>query len=182
MSRGYRVVVEPLSTANQNVSASDELCIDVSLLPILAPDTMRDLLKEQLQSAGWTQTSDGGREKTLRPHGSTGELVATLSADGSTVTISMTTEEAVTGVGRSDADAKANAAANAQNAAPQVKREATTTLASAEADVRAVLEAAIQKVYVDALEQKAKSMGQVESIERGTAADGSLEITIKVRA
>ncbi len=177
MSRGYRVVVEPLSTANQHVTASDELCIDVSLLPILGADAMRALLINELTSIGWQQTADGGREKTIRPG-----LVATLSADGTTVTIAMTAEKDVAGSGRSDAEAKVAAAANAEQATAHVKRAATTALASAEADVRAALEAAIQKVYVDALEQKAKSMGQVESIERGTSADGSLEITIKVRA
>lgn len=177
MSRGYRVVVEPLSTANQHVSASDELCIDVSLLPILPPEVMHDLLKEELEKDGWKQTADGGREKTIRPG-----LVATLAADGSTVTISMTAERDVGGSGRSDAEAKEAAKKNASAAEAAVRREATTALASAEADVRAGLEKSIQKVYIDALEQKAKSMGQVESIERGQSADGSLEITIKVRA
>lgn len=177
MSRGYRVVVEPLSTANKHVSASDELCVDVSLLPILPPEEMHDILKAELEKDGWKQTADGGREKTIRPG-----LKATLAADGSTVTISMTAERDVGGSGRTEADAKAAAQKNAEAAAAAVKREATTALASAEADVRAALEKAIQKVYIDALEKKAKSMGQVESIERGTSADGSMEITIKVRA
>ena len=177
MSRGYRVVVEPLSTAQQKVSSSDELCVDVALLPILSPQQMTDLLKDALDDDGWTLTADGGRQKTLRPG-----LVATLSADGSSITVSMTAERSVGGTGRSDAEAQQNAAQNATAASSAVKREATTTLAAAEADVRAALEKAIQQVYVEALEQKAQSMGQVESIERGTSADGSLEITIKVRA
>jgi hypothetical protein len=177
MSRGYRVVVEPLSTASKHVSASDALCIDVALLPILSPEDMRALLQQQLSQEGWQQAADGGREKVIRPG-----LVATLSADGSTVTIAMTAERDVGGSGRSDAAAKAAAEKNAAAAEAAIKREATTALAAAEADVRAALEQAIQKVDVDALEQKARSMGQVESIERGTAADGSLEITIKVRA
>lgn len=177
MSRGYRVVVEPLSTANKSVSAEDELCIDVALLPILADNSMRDLLKDQLKNDGWKPTSDGGLEKNLRPG-----LTATLSPDGTSVTITMTAERTVSGSGRSEAAAAQAAAAAAAAAEAGVKRDATTALASAEADVRASLETAIQAVYVDALEQKAKSMGQVESIERGVAADGSLEITIKVRA
>jgi len=177
MSRGYRVAVEPLSTAHTSVSAEDELCVDVSLLPILGDNVMKELLKAELEKEGWRQTADGGREKTLRPG-----LTATLSADGSTVTLQMTAEKTVGGTGRTDAAAQAAAEKNAAAAAAAVKREATTKLASAEADVRASLEAAIQKVYIEDLEQKARSMGQVESIERGVAADGSLEITIKVRA
>lgn len=177
MSRGYRVVVEPLSTALRNVSASDELCVDIALLPILGEDAMRELLKEELSKDGWKQTADGSREKTLKPG-----LTATLSKDGTTVTIAMTAERKVGGSGPSQSAAEQAAAANAVAASADVKRQATTTLAQAEGDVRAGLEAAIQRVYLEALQQKARSMGQVESVVRGEAADGSVEITIKVRA
>ncbi len=176
MSRGYRVVVEPLSTAQRQVSASDELCVDVALLPILGEDAMRELLRQELAKEGWQPGADGSREKILKPG-----LVATLARDGTRVSVSMTAERQVGGSGSSQSAAEHAAAAAAAAASAAVKRQATTTLAKAEGDVRAGLEAAIQRVYLEALQRKARSLGQVESVVRGEAADGSIEITIKVR-
>ena len=44
-----------------------------------------------------------------------------------------------------------------------------------------VLETALQKVYVEALQRKAAAMGQGESVHEGRGADGELELTIRVR-
>jgi hypothetical protein len=176
MSRGYRVSMEPLKVAHTNVAASDELCIQVSLLPILGADRMRELVREALGAEGWTTTDDGGLGKAVAPG-----LTATLSADGTSVTVSMTAQRAVSGSAANAAEAERAAQHNAALATDEVRRVATMALAKAEGDVRASLDATIQRVYVAALEEKARSMGQLQSMERSESADGTVEIVLKIR-
>ena len=170
MSRGYRVSMEPLKVAHTNVAASDELCIQVSLLPILGADRMRELVREALGAEGWTTTDDGGLGKAVAPG-----LTATLSADGTSVTVSMTAQRAVSGSAANAAEAERAAQHNAALATDEVRRVATMALAKAEGDVRASLDATIQRVYVAALEEKLQSM------ERSESADGTVEIVLKIR-
>jgi hypothetical protein len=40
---------------------------------------------------------------------------------------------------------------------------------------------AISRGYVEALKRRAAQMGQVESVQQGTGANGAAEVTIKVR-
>ncbi len=177
MSRAYRVEVVPLHTARADVEQSDRVCIDVALLPILGDAPMRQMLLDELEKDGWTETPDGGRTKQVGDG-----LVATIGADGRTVTVTMTAQRTVSGGGDTPADASRAAATAAAAAAVDVKRVATTQLSGAEGDVRAAVESAVQRVYVEALQQKARTLGQVESMQRREGDDGSVEITIKVRA
>lgn len=176
MSVGYRVVVEPLRVADRHVAASDRVQIALQLLPILGATTMAELLLAALKGAGFSPTKDGGVEKELRPG-----LVVVVDKDATTVTVTMEAERTVQGTGRSEAAAAQAADRAKAQAAASVQRDATTALATAEADVRAALDAVIQQVYVAALEEKAKSLGQVESMVKNEAPDGSLEVTIKIR-
>ena len=177
VSRAYHVAVAPLVSARVDVEQQDELCVDVALLPILGEQAMRQLLLAELAKDGWQQTADGGRAKELRDG-----LTATLGPDGKTVTVTMTARRTVVGGGTTKDAAETAARDSAARAESAVKREATTTLARAEGDVRAALDVAVQRVYVEALQQKARSLGTVESMQTSEAADGSVEITIKVRA
>ena len=54
-------------------------------------------------------------------------------------------------------------------------------LGAAEGDIRESVQAALQKVYVEALQRKAASLGEIESMQESRGADGELELTIKVR-
>ena len=92
-----------------------------------------------------------------------------------------TTTKTVTGTGNTKSVADQAAAAQAKRAEQDLKRTATTSLASAEGDVRARLEAVVQKVYATALEEKARSMGQLESMQRTVGADGTVELVLKIR-
>jgi hypothetical protein len=177
VSRAYRVEVVPLHSARADVEQSDQLCIDVALLPILGDEPMRQLLLSELEKDGWTTTADGGRTKTVASG-----VVATIDAAGRTVTVTMVAQRVVSAGGNTRADADAAAAAAAAAAAVDVKRAATTQLSRVEGDVRAAVEAAVQRVYVEALQQKARTLGHVESMQRREGDDGSVEITIKVRA
>ena len=76
-----------------------------------------------------------------------------------TTTVSMTQEREVTGAAVNAAQAEQLAQQNAERAKDAIRRAATTALSKAEGDVRAALDATIQRVYLKALEQKARSMG-----------------------
>jgi hypothetical protein len=177
VSRAYHVAVAPLATARADVQQQDHVCIEVGLLPILGEDTMRQLLLAELGRDGWTATPDGGRAWTS-PDG----LTATMAPDGRTITLTMTAARAVSAAARTQQEADAAVHARADAAAAVVRREATVALGRAEGDVRAAVDAALQRVYVEALQQKARSLGQIESMQRSESADGSVELTIRVRA
>ena len=177
MSRGYRIVMEPLAQAKATASASDELCIQVALLPVLGEDRMREILQAALKEDGWQPCGDEGELTKTLAEG----LQARLGKDGRSVTIEQRATVEVTGAARTEAEAARLAKENAARAEASVKRQATTALAKAEGDVRAGLDAVIQRVYVTALEEKARSMGELQSMERHEAQDGTLEVVLKIK-
>ncbi len=175
MSRGYRIAV-PLSVSSSTIEASDELCIAVSLLPVLEPSRLRDILRAALRDDGWHDANDGGLVVDLG-----NGLAAALSADGLSVHVEKTQTRVVTATGSTQQAADLAAAQQSEQATAHAKRGATTSLAAAEGDVRARLEGVIQKVYGTALEEKARSMGQLESMQRTVGADGTVELVLKIR-
>lgn len=176
MSRGYRIVMEPLAQAKATASASDELCVQISLLPVLGEERMRELLQAALREDGWQPCGDGELTQQLKDG-----LQARLSADGRSVTVEQRASVEVSGAARTEAEAARLARENAARMEASVKRQATTSLAKAEGDVRAGLDAVIQRVYVTALEEKARSMGELQSMERHEAQDGTLEVVLKIK-
>jgi hypothetical protein len=176
MSRGYRIEV-PLQVARGTVTGSDQLHISLDVLPILPDDAMRDLVKQTLKDRGWKQQKDGTLEKQLGDG-----AVAVLAADGKTVTVRLETQQEVMGQGRTDQEAKQSLDARKEQAEKEAQTRATRQLARAEPVVRTELDDAVQRVYVEALKQKAAQMGAVESMQETRGQDGSLEITIKVKA
>ena len=176
MSRGYRIAV-PLQTARGTVTASDELCVDLDVLPILSEGEMRALIKDSLKEKGWREGKDGEMTKVLGD-GAT----AVLDKDGKTVTVRLETTREVQGSGQTDQEAKASLDARSKEAEKEAKQKATQQLARAEPALRGELDDAVQKVYIEALKKKAAQMGQVESLQETKGTDGSMEITIKVRA
>ena len=72
---------------------------------------------------------------------------------------------------------------------PRLRRPRDTSItavSTAEIDpgkprVEEISAGGLQKVYVEALQRKAASLGQVESVHEGRGDDGELELTIKVR-
>jgi hypothetical protein len=176
MSRGYRIQL-PLEVARGTVTGEDELCVALDLMPILPEQEMGALVDEELKRRGWKKNKEGELVKELE-NGAT----ATLGADRKTVTVSMQTERTVTGSGTTKQEADAAVRRAQDEAAAQTKLDATKALTKLEPGVRGELDDVVQRVYVEALKKKAASMGQVESMEESKGADGSLEITIKVKA
>jgi regulator of protease activity HflC (stomatin/prohibitin superfamily) len=177
MSRGYRVrLPEPTwRNSTTRVASSDAMAMDVGLLEILPEAAMAGLLRERLAEDGWSKGQDGVMRRSF------GAVEAELSADGRTITARSTVTRDVKVRATSEAQAADLLARASRSAEGQLSREAAEQLGAAEADIRAALQGALQKVYVEALQRKAASLGQVESVHEGRGADGELELTIKVR-
>ena len=177
MSRGYRVRLPVPSWRNTTtrVERSDALALDVGLLAILSEGEMTELLRERLAEDGWSRAADGSMRRSF------GEVSVELAADGRTVTARATAGKEVKVRAISETEANERLARAAKSAESELSREAAEQLGAAEADIRAALQGALQKVYVEALQRKAASLGQVESVHEGRGADGELELTIKVR-
>ena len=172
MSRAYRV---EWVTVGRNVSTRDEVTMDLALLGILPEGDMVQLLRDELARDGWTQQGDGSLAKSV------GDAVVRLDPAGKRVTLELAAERKVTSTATTKAQAEQGADAQAKGAEEQMKREIARKLASVEPDVRAALDAAVQRVYVEALKKKAAQMGRVESVQETRGEDGQYEVTIKVR-
>lgn len=185
MSRGYRIRMgasawRPVPTvrdATTQVERSDAFDMDVGMLEILPEAEMVALLRQRLAEDGWSEGQDGSGSMQRR----FGAVTVTLSPDGRTLTAKATANREVKVRGASEADAAGKLAQASQRAERELAQEATRQLGAVEAEIRAGLQAALQKVYVEALQRKAAAMGEVESVHEGRGADGELELTIKVR-
>lgn len=183
--------------ATDTVHVEDAIRLDVRLLPILPEDAMKALLREQLREKGWIDQPDGTLVRVLEDGAE-----ATLEADASAVTVRVksartvqtTVQVTVTNKDKTDAQVEKEAnAALAVAAADRLKglsaqerermeREHVKTLTAREPEVRAELQEALNRTYRKALEQRAREIGEVESLKESGDARGSYEVTIVVRA
>jgi hypothetical protein len=171
MSRAYRVRWTSVSSENMS--------LNVSLLGILSDDEMTALLRDQLAADGWTREKDGSMRIAVEG------TEATLGADGHTVTVGASkSKESETWLDEDySQELKDSRMATAkQTAEKSLQGELLRQLERAEPEVRAKLDTAVQRVYIEALKKKAASMGEIESLQEQRGEDGAYEITIKVRA
>ncbi len=177
MSRGYRVSLPQPTWRNVStqVESVDAISMDVGLLEILPEAAMAGLLRERLVEDGWTPQEDGSLRRSF------GDVVVELAPDARTVTARSSAAREVKIKGTSEADAALRLERARLATERELGRAAAERLTAAEGDIRAALQAALQKVYVEALQRKAATMGQVESVHEGRGDDGELELTIKVR-
>jgi hypothetical protein len=171
MSRGYRI---QWATASRTVKTTDRIALQVGFLGILSEAEMRRLFREELARDGWKK--DGGKLRS-----SIDGIAVELDADGKTVTATAAGERVVEGRGQTVAQADQRVTARQGDAERALARDVAERLARAEPDLRAALEAAVQRVYVEALKRKAASFGAVESCSESTDADGTHEVRIVVR-
>jgi len=173
MSRGYQV---QWVSAKSCVEHSDHVEIGLSLLDILPKDQMGAMLRDELERDGWTKQADGTLQTVL--DGTT----VILDKDGTSVRIEKTASKDVSVRSTNADDADRQLTVAEERAKEQMGAELTKVLVKAEGDVRASVDKAVQKVYVEALKKKAASMGDITSIVEGQGENGALEVTIKVRA
>jgi hypothetical protein len=172
MSRGYRI---QWATASRTVKSSDQITLQVGFLGILPEAEMRGLLRDELERDGWKGRSGGALATEIDG------IAVELDADGKTVTARAAGERVVEGRAETAAAAEQRAEGRVGQAERALTRELGQRLARAEPDLRAALEAAVQRVYVEALKRKAASFGAVESCSESTDADGTHEVRIVVR-
>ena len=171
MSRAYRI---EWKVASRRITSQDEMSIDVALLEILSEEEMKSLLDAELGKDGWRKE----KGKLVKDFG---DARAEIDSERKSVTIHLEKQREVTARGRTSQDAKTKADADADKSKAQLDREVTAELIEAEATVRESMQGALQKVYVTALEAKARKMGDVESIDRRENEEGELELIIKVK-
>jgi len=172
MSRGYRI---QWATASRVVKTTDKITLQVGFLGILSEEEMRRLFRDELVRDGWKQQKGGKLSAEVSG------VKVELDAEGKTVTATTGGERIVEGRALTAAEAQERAEARQAQTEKALLREAGERLARIEPDLRAGLEAAVQRVYVEALKRKAASFGAVESCSESTAEDGTHEVLIKVR-
>jgi hypothetical protein len=175
------------------VHVEDRIAIPVRMLPVLQGDAMGATLREVLAAQGWEAQPDGSMTRVF------GGVTATLDAGAATVTLGRSADATVTATGSAavvegDAVDEARAARAAEALAERVlagqrakvtarlEAENVAALTREEATVRAALQEALNRVYRKALEQRARELGEVESIDERGDVRGGYEVTVVVKA
>lgn len=177
--------------SSKEVSAQDEIHINVKLLPIVSEEQMKAILRKVLGSDGWKKQPDGsmtkdvdGVEASLAPDAS--EIVL-RSKSTQSVTVSQrgvfdkdTSEEEIDKELSKQAAATLDAAAKREQ--ERINREVVARLLGAEPSMREQVQTALNKVYREALEQRAKELGELEWVREQGSPDGNYEVTLVVKA
>lgn len=177
MSRGYRIrLPQPAwKDVTARVESADAISMDVAVLEILPEAEMLALLRARLEQDGWSKGQGGSLSKKF------GEVTATLAPDGRTVAVKAAASKQVNVRGQSEQDAASRLERAKGGAERELAQAIGERLGAAEGDIRDSVQGALQKVYVEALQRKAASLGDIESMQESRGADGELELTIKVR-
>jgi hypothetical protein len=176
---------------SQDVSAQDEIHVDVKLLPVLPEEQMREILRRVLEADGWSKQEDGSLTKNIEG------VVAQLEPDASRVVLRAVEKKTITITERrgfdkdtkdEDIDQQLDTGLDDQmNRAKKAQREAlsravVTRLLGAEPSLREQVQTALNKVYREALEQRAKQLGSVEWVKEQGDPGGNYEVTLVVKA
>lgn len=175
------------------VHVEDRVEIAVRMLPVLQGDAMGAALREVLAAQGWESQADGTMTRVF------GEVTAELDAGATKVTIRRAAEATVSASGsarvegadeRDEKRANAEALKRAEQALAQKQARATEKLEKENAEallreepgVRAALQEALNRVYRRALEERARQLGEVESVDERGDVRGGYEVTVVVKA
>ena len=183
MSKTYRVKVDTITRDADGQRP-------VRLLPL--PGVQGDVAAE-CEADGWRRR-DAAEPLVLEREFGTGRGTATATLDlrdGREGRLNVRASAQVDVIGESydpldrDSEGAQMAAEDAERRRGGYEQEADETVTAivmdAEGPAVASVTAAVNRGYATALQRKAASMGVVESVERGTAANGSPELVIKVR-
>lgn len=186
MSRAYRVSIR--GSVERVVHLEDGVSSRLELLPILSRERMASLLGESLGRRGFVVVA--GRARREEGDGvvtevalETGEVTVHVARDAE-IALSRERTAAVyeERLDEERAALEARLAAEldreAEGAAEEARVEITAALERRLRDLAPELDRAIAEVSAVALEEKARSLGEVEEIRRD---DATGEVTIKVR-
>lgn len=186
MSRAYRITVQ--EALSRHVQVEDGVCSSLELLPILPAPRLAVLLADELGRRGFTVEGPEARRVEgdgveVRVALATGEVKVTarhelaveLSTERTAVTEQLLAEPRRAAL-QAQARAALEAEAHQQELATQA--EVTAQLEGRLKDLKGELEAVGTRVTAAALEERARELGEVQSVE-GTP-DGGLVIRVKV--
>lgn len=175
--------------ASDSVSVEEEIHLAIRMLPLLEDAEMRQLLKHILKARGWTEAEDGSLSKDIDG------ALATLSADGKELRLRQAesaevSTSATVRVDRSKSRAEESAkkllkeqlGALKDKEEGRLRGEALRKLTALEPELRAELQRALNQTYRRALEEKARRMGELESLQERGDEGGSYEVTVVVKA
>lgn len=185
MSQWYRIAVA--EGVQRVVHVEDGVTGTLELLPILPAERMGTLLAEALAQRGFTQGQPGVWVRVQ------GDVLTAVRTDTGSVTVSIAEDRTLTvntrvhGEGASAEAARADAARRLTGAleaevAPftdAAQRAVTARLEQELAAIRPDLDAAVTAATAAALLERARELGQIESVE-GSAEAGTLTITVRV--
>jgi hypothetical protein len=103
-----------------------------------------------------------------------GEAIATLSPDARSIHLEVAKE-------RTKRVAPAAVAEASEEMQKRLEKELVVELTGQEKEMRAEVDAAVQRTYAGALKEKAARLGTIESISEGRSEGGEEELVIKVR-
>ena len=189
MSRTYRIQVS--EGVQRVVHVEDGVEGAIEVLPILAPERMAELLAVELEKRGYNRTDQGGEivlvkvgadNVTVEVNVRTGTVKVSIAEDVQ-VDVTATATGAAESIEAAQAAAKRQVAAELEAAvAPRrdaARKEATAKLEAQLAEARPELDAVVSAAMAEALVEKARELGDIESIE-GSVEDGNLTITVRV--
>ncbi|MEL6342412.1 MAG: hypothetical protein AAFV53_04720 [Myxococcota bacterium] len=189
MSQTYQCQLK--DSVSRTVRIGDTIKHTLSLTEILPLDEMKQIFREILQDAGFSQDdqdrwslSEGGDETvvdleamsvvTTREEQKT--LTQDVAATGRAYRPSLARQVARDNLKHQ----KERAATRLEQEAGRLQQQLSQEMASADVERREILHLLLQQVYAESLKRKARQMGDVMEISEGTRPDGEYELIIKV--
>lgn len=182
------VPVRQTVSKDERVHTEDRVTVQVKLLPVLEPEQLGHILREELERLGWTRCGDGAMTKVI------GRATATLAAGSDTIVIEIASETTVRATATVEARASAEDVKRQANAAAdkRLAKEVADTKASLIAANIRELEHALVVVQQEAtqatnattkraLEQRAATLGAIEQTIEGRDDNGGYELTLMVK-
>lgn len=187
MSRAYRIRLS--ESLRRHIEVDDGICSNLELLDVLPREQMAELLKRELEAAGfeeregqWVRVDSEGVEVRVDPGEGT---VTVAAASEKQVEVSKTREirtyaendVATRERARESIQAELESEVDEQRKALQAK--VTARLEGKLGDLRQELDKIGNRVTAQALKQKAASLGEVQEISEDPET-GSLTIRVKI--
>jgi hypothetical protein len=188
MSRAYRIRISERVT--RLVKVNDGLSTKVTMLPLLSKPRMTAHLAQALIQAGFTLDGEGeGKGTTARRNDGEG-MAITITLDTGEVSITIESQREVSAQGsvlsgrsesatrRAQEKAKAAAEAVIDRSRKAIEAEATERLLRQGQDFQQELEMMIHKATGEALKERARELGTIESMVEGK--DGSMTLRVRL--
>jgi hypothetical protein len=191
MSRAYKVRVK--ESLARDVCAEDSIEARLEILEILPPETMSEMLAQELEQRGFERQEDG----TLTRKGAEGVSVTVDPCSGEVSIRAQTgdrieVEGAREGYGYDDIgpgrrsveqrlgkELRGDLEKRIEQQAEDLQRDATSKLERQLQELQPILDEAVNRVTAEALKQKAAQMGEVKEISEDSKS-GALTIKVEV--